>query len=97
MSDRLDKDHRLAQTRVVGERMRLFAEDPVIKSWFDDAKAREVGKIIEANACDDDARRGAALQIKAIEALWGFVTRAVAEGRRAADEIDKKSQRTKVS
>jgi hypothetical protein len=93
MSDRKDKDVRLAKKRDIGERMRVFVEDPDIKAWFDDAKARQVQAMLAAAPCDDEKRRAAALQINAIEALWGFLRRAATEGQQAANEIDKRSKR----
>jgi len=92
-----DKESRLATKAQVGERMRTFLADPIIKGWFDKAIADHTEAIINADVLEDDKRRSHAVIVKTLKELWRFMEHADAEGRRSGEELSKRNKQKVIS
>ena len=89
-----EKDARLAAKADAGERMRLFAEDPIVTGWFADAIAKQTNVMVgAASSGDAQAMMHAGLIVKVLGEVQSFMANTAAAGSRAAQELHKKRQK----
>jgi hypothetical protein len=92
-----DKDERLANRVQVGDRLRAFADDPLVTAWFEKAIGDATAAMVEAAVKGDGAtaiHKGLAVQV--ITEVRNLMKHAVAEGNRAAEELQKRRQRSEA-
>ena len=97
MKEPADKEQRLRAKADIGERLRLFYEDPAIIAWFRQAEQDLISQMIDAAPEDDEKPRGARLQLKAMKALWLFIGRAASEGKHAMQELDRIAKKKDIT
>jgi len=93
--EKLDKEQRLARAAEVGERMRGFIADPLISAWFDKAISTATDAMVEASVTGDAQQAiHKGLTVNILRQVRDLMGRAEAEGKRAADELHKRRQRS---
>lgn len=91
--DKSDKDQRLTNRVQVGDRMRLFADDPLIKGWFEAAIKQASDAMVEAAVNGDaNAALHKGLTVNVLNEVRSFMLHAEAEGRRAGEELSKRNK-----
>lgn len=71
-----------------GRRLRMFVQDEAIVRWFECERLQLIAEMIGADPADDDSRRAAALQIRALDGLLASIKTAADRADRLEMESD---------
>jgi hypothetical protein len=97
MTSRADKDERLANRAQVGNRLRAFADDPLITAWFEREIAKATDAMVDASSAGDGPKAiHQGLTVKVLKEVHKAMREAVAAGDRAAEELHKRNNRSDV-
>lgn len=61
----------------IGRSLEIMLDDPSIKRWFEFEEEGLIAKMVNADATDDETRRGAALELQALKKLHVSLKNAV--------------------
>lgn len=84
---REDRERLLAEKGLAAKRI---IEDDVVRAWFSDERERAAERMISAAVSDDQTRRDAALDVKALERLWRHLEVEAGQGVAALKAIEKR-------
>ena len=73
----------------IGRRLEPL-RDPAVVEWFEQGERGHISLIL--SAVNDDMRREATANLRALRSLRGAIERVVAEGERAREQIAKQSE-----
>lgn len=89
MKSQLERDAESRDRALAAIRL---ADDEFVSAWFAAERTEAIETMISAGVTEDDRRRSAAMQIKALDGLKSHIEATAATGRKALEKQDKRDK-----